>query len=209
MKLTIKNTQGNDQGEWEVHFPLIEDGRGTQAVHDTVVAYQAAQRSGTASTKTMGEVAGSGKKPWRQKGTGRARAGSFASPLWRGGGVVFGPKPRDFGKRLSKGTRHLALRKALSERLKAGDVVLLDDIKLASPKTKEFLGILSALQLRGSTLIVAQTNDSNLVLASRNVPEVELTTGEGLNTYQVLRFDKLIFTRSAFEKVEQRLSKAE
>lgn len=209
MKLTIKNTQGNDQGEWEVHFPLIEDGRGTQAVHDTVVAYQAAQRSGTASTKTMGEVAGSGKKPWRQKGTGRARAGSFASPLWRGGGVVFGPKPRDFGKRVSKGTRQLALRKALSERLKAGDVVLLDDIKLTSPKTKEFLGILSALQLRGSTLIVAQVNDQNLVLASRNVPEVELTTGDGLNTYQVLRFDKLIFTRSAFEKVEQRLTNAE
>src|SRR2546426_11940368 len=102
MKLTIKNLQGNDQGECEVRFPLVEDGRGTQAVHDVVVAYRAAQRSGTASTKTMGEVAGSGKKPWRQKGTGRARAGSFASPLWRGGGVVFGPKPRDFGKKRSE-----------------------------------------------------------------------------------------------------------
>src|SRR5512142_2344203 len=121
MKLTIKDTKGQDQGELEVRFPLIEDGKGTQAVHDTVVAYQAAQRSGTACTKTMGEVAGTGKKPWRQKGTGRARAGSFASPLWRGGGVVFGPKPRDFRQKISRSTKQLALRKALSERLKAGD----------------------------------------------------------------------------------------
>src|SRR3954465_2480875 len=106
---------------------MIEDGKGSQAVHDVVVAFRAAQRSGTACTKTMGEVAGSGKKPWRQKGTGRARAGSFASPLWRGGGVVFGPKPRDFGKKVSKSTRQLALRKALTERLNAGDVMVLND----------------------------------------------------------------------------------
>src|SRR5215467_14654184 len=146
MKLTIKNTQGQDQGELEVRFPVIEDGKGTQAVHDVVVAYNAAQRSGTASTKTMGEVAGSGKKPWRQKGTGRARAGSFASPLWRGGGVTFGPKPRDFAKKISRGTKQLALRKALSERLKAGDVVIVNDLKLGSPKTKDFVGVLAALE---------------------------------------------------------------
>lgn len=205
MKLTIKDTRGNDQGELDVKFPIIEDGKGSQAVHDAVVAYQAAQRSGTASTKTMGEVAGTGKKPWRQKGTGRARAGSFASPLWRGGGVVFGPKPRDFRKKISKSTRQLALRKALSERLKAGDVVVLDDLKLNSPKTKEFLGVLSALQLNGTTLIVAPSVDQNLTLASRNVSDVELTTSDALNTYQVLRFAKLVFTRGAFEKVEQRL----
>src|SRR3974390_2832155 len=128
MKLTIKDTKGNNQGELEVKLPLIEDGKGTQAVHDVVVAYQAAQRMGTASTKTMGEVAGTGKKPWRQKGTGRARAGSFQSPLWRGGGVVFGPKPRDFTKKISRNTKQLALRKAMTERLKAGDVVLVDDL---------------------------------------------------------------------------------
>src|SRR6266699_6936476 len=131
MKLTIRDTKGNNQGELEVKFPLIEDGKGTQAVHDVVVAYRAAQRMGTACTKTMGEVAGSGKKPWRQKGTGRARAGSFASPLWRGGGVVFGPRPRDFGKKVNARTKQLALRKALSERLKAGDVVVVDDLKIA------------------------------------------------------------------------------
>ena len=145
MKIAIKNIEGKSQGELEVKFPLIEDGKGTQAVHDAVVAYRAAQRSGTACTKNVGEVAGTNKKPWRQKGTGRARAGSFQSPLWAGGGVVFGPKPRDFSKKVSKKTRALALRKALSERLKAGDVVVVDDLKLASPKTKDFVGVISTL----------------------------------------------------------------
>src|SRR5437016_4896100 len=159
MKLAIKDTKGKDQGELEVKFPLIEDGKGTQAVHDAVVAYQAAQRMGTACTKNVGEVAGTNKKPWRQKGTGRARAGSFQSPLWRGGGVVFGPKPRDFSKKVSRKTRQLALRKALSERLRAGAVVVTDELKLESPETKEFKGLLSALELKGSALIVAQAND--------------------------------------------------
>ncbi len=138
MKLTVKDIQGKDQGEMEVKLPLIENGKGTQAVHQTVVAFSAAQRMGTACTKNVGEVAGTNKKPWRQKGTGRARAGSFQSPLWRGGGVVFGPRPRDFSAKVSRATRQLALRKALSERLKAGDVLMVDDLKLASPKTRNF-----------------------------------------------------------------------
>src|SRR6476661_10773273 len=111
MKLTIKDAKGNNQGELEVRFPLVEGGKGTQAVHDVVVAFRAAQRMGTACTKTVGEVSGSNKKPWRQKGTGRARAGSHQSPLWAGGGVVFGPRPRDFSKKVNAKTRHLALRK--------------------------------------------------------------------------------------------------
>src|SRR6266853_1399515 len=193
MTLTIKDSKGQKQGELEVKFQLVEDGKGTQAVHDAVVAYNASQRMGTACTKTMGEVAGSGKKPWRQKGTGRARAGSFASPLWRGGGVVFGPKPRDFTKKVSRKTRQLALRKALSERLRAGDVVVVDDLKLPSPKTKEFVGLLSALDLKGSALIVSQANDKNLALASRNIRSVALTTSDLLNTYDVLRPNKLVF----------------
>ena len=207
MKLTIKDTKGQSQGELEVKFPLVEDGKGTQAVHDVVAAYHAARRSGTASTKNVGEVAGTNKKPWRQKGTGRARAGSFQSPLWRGGGVVFGPKPRDFSKKVSKKTRALALRKALSERLKAGDVVVVGELKLASPKTKEFAGLMSALDLKGSTLIVSSGTDKNLMLASRNIPDVALTTSDSLNTYDVLRPDKLLFTRDAFEKVGQHLAK--
>jgi len=207
MKITVKDIKGQSQGELEVNFQLIEDGRGTQAVHDAVVAYQAAQRSGTASTKTMGEVAGTGKKPWRQKGTGRARAGSFASPLWRGGGVVFGPKPRDFSKKVNAKTKQLALRKALSERLKAGDVVIVDDLKLGSVKTKEFINVLNALQLDGTTLVVAHGEDKNLSLASRNISFVSVTTSDTLNTYDVLRPDKLVFTKSAFEKVGARLNK--
>lgn len=207
MKISIKNTAGQSQGELDVKFPLIEDGKGTQAVHDVVTAYRAAQRSGTACTKNVGEVAGSNKKPWRQKGTGRARAGSFQSPLWVGGGVVFGPKPRDFSKKVSKKTRALALRKALSERLKAGDVVVLDDLKLASPKTRDFVKVIHALELKGTTLVVANSADKNLELASRNLEQVAVTTSDSLNTYDVLRPDKLVFTRSAFEKVEARLTK--
>jgi large subunit ribosomal protein L4 len=206
MKIAIKNIEGKKSGELEVKFPLIENGKGTQAVHDVVVAYQAAQRMGTACTKNVGEVSGSNKKPWRQKGTGRARAGSHQSPLWVGGGVVFGPRPRDFSKKVSKNTRALALRKALSERLKAGDVVLVDDLKLATPKTKDFVGLMSTLELTGTTLIIAAA-DKNLTLASRNIENVRLATSDSLNTYDILRPDKLLFTKSAFEKVEARLTK--
>jgi large subunit ribosomal protein L4 len=206
MKIAIKNIEGKSQGELEVKFELIENGKGSQAVHDTVVAYNAAQRSGTACTKTVGEVAGSNKKPWKQKGTGRARAGSVRSPLWAGGGVVFGPKPRDFSKKVSKKTRSLALRKALSARLKAGDVVVVDDLKLASPKTKGFTGLISALELTGTTLVISSEIDKNLTLASRNIENVALTTSDSLNTYDVLRPDKLLFTKSAFEKVSDRLT---
>jgi large subunit ribosomal protein L4 len=207
MKLKIQDMKGQSQGELEVKFAMIENGKGTQAVHDTVVAYNAAQRSGTACTKTAGEVAGTNKKPWKQKGTGRARAGSFRSPLWRGGGVVFGPKPRDYSKKVSRGTKQLALRKALSERLSAGDVLVVNDFKLDSPKTKGFVDVLSALKLEGTALIVAQGIDKNLTLASRNIEKIALTTSDELNTYQVLRSDKLVFTRGAFEKVEERLAK--
>jgi large subunit ribosomal protein L4 len=206
MKLTVKSISGQPVGELDVKFELVTDGRGTQAVHDVVVAYQAAQRRGTACTKTMGEVAGTGKKPWRQKGTGRARAGSFQSPLWRGGGVVFGPKPRDFSKKVNRKTRQLALRKALSERLKAGDVTLVDTLALAAPKTKEFLKALQALKLDGTTVVVVDEPDRNLTLASRNVPGVTLVTAASLNTYELLLPKNLVFTRSGFEKFEQRLA---
>jgi large subunit ribosomal protein L4 len=206
MKISIQDTKGKQQGELEVKFPLIENSKGEQAVHDVVVAYRAAQRSGTASTKTVGEVAGTNKKPWRQKGTGRARAGSFRSPLWPGGGVVFGPKPRDYSKKVNKKTRDLALRKALSERLKAGDVIVVDDLNIAAPKTKDMVSLLKALKLDGTTLIVQSGINKNLTLASRNVPDLSITTSDKLNTFDVLRPDKLVFTKSSFEQVEARLA---
>ena len=208
MKISIKNLSGKAAGELEVKFAMIENGRGTQAVHDTVTAYRAAQRMGTAKAKNAGEVAGTNKKPWKQKGTGRARAGSFQSPVWVGGGVTFGPRPRDFTKKISKNTKALALRKALTERLKAGDVVVVDDLKLASAKTKDFVSVINALELTGTTLIVScGAENANLMRAARNICGVTLTTGDSLNTYDVLRPDKLLFTKSAFEKVEARLNK--
>jgi large subunit ribosomal protein L4 len=208
MKISIKNTAGKDQGELEVKFAMIENGKGTQAVHDTVTAYRAARRSGTAKAKNAGEVSGTNKKPWRQKGTGRARAGSFQSPIWVGGGVTFGPRPRDFSKTISKKTRALALRKALSERLKLGDVIIVDDLKLASAKTKDFVKVINALELTGTTLLVSCGEENkNLTLAARNIVGVTLTTSDSLNTYDVLRPDKLVFTKTAFEQVEARLTK--
>ena len=208
MKLPIKDIKGGALGELEVNFRLIENKqKGNQAVHDVIVAYNAAQRSGTACTKTVGEVAGSNKKPWKQKGTGRARAGSLRSPLWRGGGVVFGPRPRDFSKKVNGKTRQLALRKALSERLRSGDLIVVEDLKLESHKTKGFLAVLKALQLTDSTtLFVKMGEDANLLRAAGNVPDVEITTGDLLNTYQVLKYDKLVFTKSAFEFLGQRLA---
>jgi len=205
MKLTVKNISGGDAGELEVKFPVITDGRGTQAVHDTVVAHMAAQRMGTACTKNVGDVNGTNRKPWRQKGTGRARAGSFASPLWRGGGVVFGPKPRDFSKKVNAKTRDLALRKAFSERLKAGEVTVVEDFNLGAPKTKECVKALAALKLDGSTLVVTGPESKNLTLAARNLEKVSLATPESVNTYQLLHPKNLVFTRGAYEKFEQRL----
>lgn len=205
MKLPLKDQHGQVAGEIELGIPLFEEGRGTQAVHDVVVAHLAARRRGTACTRTRGEVAGTGKKPWRQKGTGRARAGSFQSPLWRGGGVVFGPKPRDFSKKVNHKVKRLALHAALSARLRAGDVLVVNDLTLPAPKTREFFKVLRELDLTDKTVLICADPDPVLERASRNVPDVDLTTGEQLHTYQVLRYDKLVFTPPALAKVEQRL----
>ena len=177
MKLSIKDIKGQPTGELEVAFPLVEGGKGTQAVHDVVVAYRAGQRSGTACAKTVGEVSGSNKKPWRQKGTGRARAGSHQSPLWVGGGVVFGPRPRSFAKKVSKTTRQLSLRKAFTERLNAGDVTIVNEITLAAPKCKEFVKVLKALDITNTALFVTNSMDENLLRASRNVAKIEVEIG--------------------------------
>ena len=206
MKLIVKDITGKETGEYEVKFEAPEANKGSQAVHDVVVAYMAAQRSGTANTKTKSEVAGSGKKPWRQKGTGRARAGSVRSPLWEGGGVVFGPRPRDYRKKVTPATKKLALRRAISSRIQDGAVTLLNDLEIKEVKTKAFIQIMNSLSLQGSTLVVSGNVDKNMVLASRNVPGVASTVGDLVNTYEILKFKNIVFTMSAFEKLEGRLA---
>jgi large subunit ribosomal protein L4 len=207
MKINIQNTKGESLEEWDIPFDLIEeDEKGLQAVHDTVVAYMASQRSGTACAKTRSEVAGTGKKPWRQKGTGRARAGSFQSPIWRGGGVVFGPRPRDFRKDVNKKTRKLALKKALSERIKSGEVVVVDQINLDKPKTKAVVDILNNLKVDGTALFVMANVDENIQLSARNIPYVGITTTQTLNTYDALKFDRIVMTKDAIAGLESRLS---
>ncbi len=209
MKLTLKAKDGKDAGEHEVAFDVLENAKGTQAVHEVVTAYRAAQRSGTAKTKDRSEVAGTGKKPWRQKGTGRARVGSRRNPVWRGGGVAHGPRPRDYSKKVNQKTRKLALRKALGERIKDGDVIVVDDLALETKRTKDFIRMMIELQVEENTtvLLVDDFSNENLRLGSRNVPGVDTETGATLNTYQVLLYDKLIFSRDAFQAVEGRLNK--
>ena len=210
MKISVINTTGAAAGEVEFADKLlIKDGKGTQAVHDTVVAYMANQRLGTAKTKQISEVRGSGKKPWRQKGTGRARAGSFASPLWRGGGVVFGPQPRDYSIKVPQKVKALAFRKALSERLLAGDVVVVDDLKLSSHKTKEFAGLVGKLAPQAATtLVVTEPVENNLKLAARNLPAVQVEPADSVNTYELLRFDKIVVTKAALAKLQTRAGRS-
>ncbi|MGA0436024.1 MAG: 50S ribosomal protein L4 [Limisphaerales bacterium] len=207
MKVNVQNTKGDSVEELEINFDAFEDdSKGLQAVHDAVVAYRASQRSGTACAKTRSEVAGTGKKPWRQKGTGRARAGSKQSPIWRGGGVVFGPRPRSFRKDINKKTRKLALRKALSERFKAGEVLVVDQVQMDQPKTKDVIRLLDQLKVDGTALIVTGEVNANAQLSARNIPYVDVTTSDSLNTYDTLKYDCLILTKDALSGLESRLS---
>jgi large subunit ribosomal protein L4 len=207
MKVNVQNIKGDSVEELEINFDAFEDdSKGLQAVHDAVVAYRASQRSGTACAKTRSEVAGTGKKPWRQKGTGRARAGSKQSPIWRGGGVVFGPRPRSFRKDVNKKTRKLALRKALSERFKAGEVLVVDQVQMDQPKTKDVIRLLDQLKVDGTALIVTGEVNANAQLSARNIPYVDVTTSASLNTYDTLKYDCLILTKDALSGLESRLS---
>ena len=183
---------------------VIEDDRGEQAVHDVVTAMRANRRSGTANTKTRSEVAGSGKKPWRQKGTGRARAGRITSPIWRGGGVVFGPRPRSYAKDVNKRTKQLAFSKALSARILAGDVLTSDSFSVADGKTKTFVSQLKALGMPEKTLIISGAFDKNTYLAGRNVQKTLLMTAAEVNTENLLYYDKIIVTSDALQTLATR-----
>jgi large subunit ribosomal protein L4 len=191
----------------DAKITLVEGGRGTQAVHDVVVAMRAARRSGSANTKTKAEVALSGAKPWRQKGTGRARAGYKSSPIWRGGGVVFGPKPRDYSKKVSKTVRRLAFQKALTERINAGDVLTVDGFSVSELKTKAFVNLLREQTDARKVLIVSDSFDDNTYKAARNVKPVLLATASDVNTEQLLAFDKILVTAAALEQLAGRTTK--
>ena len=186
---------------------ITDDAKGNQAVHDVVVAIQAARRSGTACAKTKGDVNLSGRKPWRQKGTGRARAGYFYSPVWVGGGVAHGPVPRDYTKNTPKAVKKLAFRKALSARIADGDVLLVDTFVVAQPKTKQFVTLLNETNGNArKTLVVSEGFDDNTFKSARNVANAQLTRAADVNTEQLLAFDKIILTRSALEKISERLA---
>jgi large subunit ribosomal protein L4 len=196
MKLAVINISGQAKGEVEFADELlIKNGKGTQAVHDTVTAYMANQRLGTASTKQISEVHGSGKKPWKQKGTGRARQGSTRSPLWRHGGTVFGPTPRSYALRVPKAVRRQALCGALTVKAETGAVRLLEAFGLERPSTKSLRLLLAGLGLAdGKVLLVLPERDAIVEKSARNLPSVRVLTVRGLNVYDVLLADALIFT---------------
>ena len=183
---------------------LVAD-KGTQAVKDVVVAGMAGRRAGTASTLSKGEVAGSNKKPWRQKGTGRARAGLRQSPVWRGGGVAFGPKPRSYVQKINKKVQQLAFRRALSDRIREGAVKIVDDLSVAEPRTKLVAGLLKNLGLDGA-LLVTKAVDTNLCLAARNIREVAVLSARDVGVWHVVRYKNLVVSRAAWDVLEARLA---
>jgi len=202
MKLSVKNSQGKDQGELEVKFALVEGGKGTQAVHDAVVAYRAAQRMGTACTKNVGEVSGTNKKPWRQKGTGRARQGSNRAPQWTGGGVVHGPHPRDHSMRVNKKMRKAALRSALTDALSSGKLVLVEAPTMDAPKTKEAVEALNGWKLdEGKILFVLRqpTENGAVEKSFRNLRGVRIAYAGGLGVYELIAADTVLLTTSALD----------
>ncbi len=193
MKLDVFNKNREKVKEIELPDEIFSYPLKPHLIYEAVKAYLANQRKGTASTKRRGEVRGGGRKPWRQKGLGRARAGSIRSPLWRHGGVTFGPKPRDYSIKLPKKMRRNALKSALSGKIKDNEVVLIDDLFLETHKTKEFVKILDKFEIK-SALIVDTYENRNLHLATRNIPKVKFVDFRNINVYDVVTHKNLIFS---------------
>lgn len=204
-KLKITDCAGADKGEFTIPTECIELEKGKQAVHDVVVAFLAGNRAGTASTKTRSEVRGGGAKPFRQKGLGRARAGSKRSPIWTGGGIIFGPKPRSYGKHINKKVRTLALKRAFSEKVEEKAVRILDQLVLDDHKTKTFIKLMKTIDAVGKTLLVVEDYDENLLKASGNVGSVMVIKAASLNVYQLLHHTNVIFTKEAMDRFVGRL----
>ena len=204
--LPVINQAGDSVGQIDVPQSWVEQERGEQALKDAIVAHLGAVRAGTAKTKVRSEVRATGAKPYRQKGTGRARAGSTTSPIWRGGGTVFGPIPRSFGKKVNKKVQKLALRRALGDRIAEGAVKVLDTLAFEAPRTKEMTALLGTIGVNQNALILTGEHEYNVELASRNLPKVNALPESFTNVYQLLLHETVIFTRSALEQLGARIA---
>ena len=205
-KVAVYNVSGSQVGEIELNDAVFGIEPNVHVLHSAVVMQQASQRQGTHKTKTRSEVSGGGRQPWRQKGTGRARQGSIRAPQWKGGGTVFGPVPRSYGFKLPKKVRRLAIRSALSSKVIDNNLVVLDQLQFAQPKTKEFAAILKNLKVDRKALVVAADYDDNVALSIRNLPNVKFVAADGINVLDVMVYDKLIITKDAVQKVEEVLA---
>ena len=206
-KVTLYNTAGAAAGEIELNDSVFGVEYNEAVIHQAVVRQMANERLGTHATKTRGLVRGGGRKPWKQKGTGRARVGSIRSPLWVGGGTVFGPTPRSHAKDMTRKARQLAVKSALSEKLRANELIVVDAINFDAPKTKEVVKFLAAFNVDGKELIVdGGTASENTVLSARNIPGVKAYAPSGLNIYDIVHYTKLFLTQDAVKKIEEVLA---
>jgi large subunit ribosomal protein L4 len=202
-KVAVYNVSGAQVGEIELADSVFGIQPHAHAVHEAVLLQQASLRAGTHKVKGRSEVRGGGRKPWRQKGTGRARQGSIRAPQWKGGGVVFGPTPRSYAFKLPKKVRRLAIKSALSSKVADSNIIVLDQLQLAQAKTKEFATILKNLKVERKALVVALEHDENLALSARNLQGVKVVAADGINVLDVVAHDKLIITKDAVAKVEE------
>ncbi|NLM70163.1 MAG: 50S ribosomal protein L4 [Firmicutes bacterium] len=205
-KVALYNMEGKQIGDIELNEAIFGAKINEALMHQVVVNQLANRRQGTAATKTRSFVRGGGRKPWRQKGTGRARVGSIRSPLWVGGGVTFGPAPRNYSYRIPKKARRQALKSALSAKVRDGKLIVLDQLTIEQPKTKLMVNVLKALNAEKKPLIVIGDWDTNIELATRNIPKALLLKSSGLNVYDVLNHDQVIFTKDALTKLEEVLA---
>ena len=198
----IYDINGGQVGEMALSDEVFGIKVNASVLHDAVVMQLASRRSGTHSTKTRGEISGGGRRPWRQKGTGRARHGTSRSPIWRGGGIVFGPHPRDYKYSLPKKVRRLALKSALSSKVNTGDLVILDELRLEQPKTKEMVKIMGNLNVSEALLVTTGDNNA-VILSARNIPGIKPLGVSGINVYDLLAHRKLVITKEAVAMVEE------
>jgi large subunit ribosomal protein L4 len=205
-KVALFNQAGSQVGDVELNDSVFGIEPNNHVMFEAVVMQRASLRQGTHKTKIRSEVAGGGRKPWRQKGTGRARQGSIRSPQWRGGGTVFGPVPRSYSYKLPKKVRRLAIKSALSSKVVAEEILVLESLSFDAPKTKEFTNVLKGLSVDSKALIVTAGLDENVALSARNIPGITVVSAEGINVLDVLNHDKLIMTKAAVEKVEEVLA---